>query len=220
MALHAVIFDFDGLILDTETPEFSAWQELYGTFSQTLDQDLWVQVIGTHDAVWDPWAHLEELLGHPVDRDELRPVREKRHLELIDAQQVRPGVMQWLAEARELGLAVAVASSSSAAWVTTYLKRLGILDLFAAVATGDRVPRTKPDPAVYRLALQELGVSAAQAIAVEDSANGIAAAKAAGIFTVTVPNEMTAGLDLTRADLRLDSLADKRIAEIVAEAAL
>jgi HAD superfamily hydrolase (TIGR01509 family) len=220
MALAAVVFDFDGLILDTETPEFVAWQELYATFGVSLERRLWVQVIGTHEAQWDPWDHLEELVGQPVDRVALRPVREERHLALIEAEQTRPGVLQWLTEARSLGLRAAVASSSSNAWVTAYLKRLGIEDLFAAVATGDRVPRTKPDPAVYRLALRELGVSAAQAIAVEDSPNGIAAAKAAGLYTVAVPGPMTADLDLSHADLRLASLADKRIAEIVAEAAL
>jgi HAD superfamily hydrolase (TIGR01509 family) len=217
MPLRAVIFDFDGLILDTETPEFVAWQEAYAALGATLDQRTWAQVIGTHESSWDPWTHLEEQLGHPVDRTSIRTTRQARHLALIDAEVARPGVETWLDQARDLGLRVGLASSSSRAWVTTYLKRLGILDRFAAIATGDRVPRTKPDPAVYRLVLAELGVDAPDAIAVEDSPNGIAAAKAAGLTVVAVPNPMTADLDLAAADLVLESLADRSIADVVRE---
>lgn len=212
--LQAVIFDFDGLILDTETPEFVAWQETYSALGATLDRLTWAQVIGTHESGWDPWAHLEDQLGHRVDRASIRSVRRARHLALIDAETARPGVEAWLDQARDLGLRVGLASSSSRTWVTTYLSRLGLVDRFAVLATGDRVPRTKPDPAVYRLALTELGVAAPDAIAVEDSPNGIAAAKAAGLFVVAVPNPMTADLDLCRADLVLASLTDMPIAEV------
>jgi len=217
MPLKAVIFDFDGLILDTETPEFVAWQETYAALGATLDRRIWSQVIGTLDSGWDPLTDLEEQLGRPVDRAPIRSTRAARHLALIDAEVARPGVEMWLDQARDLGVRVGLASSSSNAWVTTYLKRLGILDRFAAIATGDRVPRTKPDPAVYRLALSELGVNASDAIAVEDSPNGIAAAKAAGLIVVAVPNPMTADLDLSGADLVLDSLADTSIADVVRE---
>jgi len=152
-----VIFDFDGLILDTETPEFIAWQEAYSALGASLDRQTWAQVIGTLESGWDPWTYLEEQVGHPVDRGPIRAVRQTRHLALIDAEVARPGVRAWLDQARDLGLRVGLASSSSAEWVTTYLKRLGILDRFSAIATGDRVPHSKPDPAVYRLALSELG---------------------------------------------------------------
>jgi HAD superfamily hydrolase (TIGR01509 family) len=212
-----VIFDFDGLILDTETPEFIAWQEAYSALGASLDRQTWAQVIGTLESGWDPWTYLEEQVGHPVDRGPIRAVRQTRHLALIDAEVARPGVRAWLDQARDLGLRVGLASSSSAEWVTTYLKRLGILDRFSAIATGDRVPHSKPDPAVYRLALSELGVGAADAIAVEDSPNGIAAAKAAGLVVVAVPNAMTADLDLSAADLVLESLADRSIPGVVRE---
>lgn len=217
MPLKAVIFDFDGLILDTETPEFVAWQEAYEALGVTLERRIWAQVIGTLEAAWDPWTHLEELLGHPVDRAPIRSKRQARHLALIDAEVARPGVEMWLEQARELGLRVGLASSSTKAWVTTYLKRLGLFDRFAVIATGDRVPRTKPDPAVYRLALSELGVDAGDAIAVEDSPNGIAAAKAAGLTVVAVPNSMTADLDLSAADVVLESLADRSITDVARE---
>jgi HAD superfamily hydrolase (TIGR01509 family) len=210
-----VIFDFDGLILDTETPEFTAWQEAYEALGVTLEMRIWSQSIGTMDSEWDPWQHLEELVGGPVDRESIRVARNARHHALIDLEEARPGVEAWLDQARDLGLAVAVASSSARPWVTTYLSRLGLLDRFAVIATGDRVPRTKPDPAVYRLALTELGVAATEAIAVEDSVNGVQAAKAAGLITVAVPNAMTADLDFTRADLVLGSLTEMTIPEVV-----
>lgn len=209
-----MIFDFDGLILDTETPEFTAWQEAYAGFGLTLELHLWAQKIGTMEAGWDPWQHLEERVGAPVDRESIRATRNARHHALIDLEVARPGVEAWLDQARALDLRVAVASSSSATWVTTYLSRLGLLDRFAVIATGDRVPRTKPDPAVYRLALAELGVKAADAIAVEDSANGVTAAKAAGLIAVAVPNAMTAGLDFSHADLVLNSLEEMTIPEV------
>ena len=214
-----MIFDFDGLILDTETPEFVAWQEVYSALGATLDRLTWSQIIGTQESGWNLWTHLEEQLGHPVDRAPLRASGEARHRALIDAESARPGVEAWLDQARDLGLRVGLASSSSGTWVTTYLKRLGFLDRFAAIATGDRVQRTKPDPAVYHLALTELGVAAADAIAIEDSPNGIAAAKAAGVFVVAVPNPMTADLDLSRADLVLKSLMDMSIAEVARKTA-
>ena len=212
-----MIFDFDGLILDTETPEFIAWQEAYSALGARLDRQTWAQVIGTLESGWDPWTYLEEQVGHPVDRGPIRAVRQARHLALVDAEVARPGVRAWLDQARDLGLRVGLASSSSGEWVTTYLKRLGILDRFSAIATGDRVPHSKPDPAVYLLALSELGVDAADAIAVEDSPNGIAAAKAAGLVVVAVPNAMTADLDLSAADLVLESLADRSIPDVVRE---
>ncbi|WP_216914236.1 HAD family hydrolase [Nocardia noduli] len=214
MPLRAMIFDFDGLILDTETPEFTAWQEVYAAHGATLEQQIWAQVIGTTESSWDPWLHLEGLIGYPVDRETLRAGRQARHHALIAAEVSRPGIESWLDEASDLGLAVGLASSSSREWVTTHLHRLGLLDRFAVIATGDRVRRTKPDPAVYLLALAELGVDAAEAIAVEDSANGIAAAKAAGLVCVAIPNPMTACLDLSRADLVLDSPADMTIREV------
>jgi HAD superfamily hydrolase (TIGR01509 family) len=209
-----VIFDFDGLILDTETPEFTAWQEAYEALGVSLEKRLWSQVIGTMEPDWDPWQHLEDQVGHPVDRESIRAARNARHHALIDAEVVRPGVESWLDQARELGLEVAVASSSSTAWVTAYLSRLGLLDRFTVIATGDRVPRTKPDPAVYKLALTELDVEPADAIAVEDSINGITAAKAAGLFAVAVPNAMTDGSDFSGADLVLTSLDDMTITDV------
>ncbi len=207
-----MIFDFDGLILDTETPAYTSWQETYTGLGAELDRTLWTANIGTHG--WDAARHLEELVGHPVDHEELRAARLARHLALVADEVVRPGVVGWLDEAEALGLAVGLASSSGRKWVGEHLERLGLLERFAVLATGDRVTRPKPDPAVYRLALDSLDIDPADAIAVEDSANGIAAAGAAGLRVVAVPNAMTAELDFSGADLLLRSLTDAGVAEV------
>jgi HAD superfamily hydrolase (TIGR01509 family) len=209
--LKAVIFDLDGTILDTETPEFLSWQEAYAAHGAELDPAVWSQAIGTSDADWDPYAQLEALTGGPVDRAALRAAREARFDELMADAEPCPGIVAWLDEARDLGLLVGLASSSRAPWVVRFLDALGLRDRFDVLATRDRVARSKPAPDLYELALDELGVRAEEALAVEDSPNGVAAATAAGIFCVAVPNPLTAGLPLDRADLVLGSLTERSL---------
>ncbi|WP_433296693.1 HAD family hydrolase [Actinoplanes sp. CA-030573] len=212
--LKAIIFDLDGTILDTETPEFISWQEAYAARGVALDPDIWAQGIGTADASWDPYDHLETLIGGPIDRATLRTTREARFDELMDAAEPRDGILAWLDEARELGLRVGLASSSGVDWVTRFLEALGLRDRFESLATRERVTHSKPAPDLYELALNEPGVMAAEALAVEDSPNGVAAAKAAGMFCVAVPNPQTARLPLHGADLVLGSLAERSIREV------
>ena len=205
----AVIFDLDGTILDTETPEFVSWQEAYAARGVTLDRSVWAQVIGTTDAGWDPYEHLDALVGTPVDRAQLRKTRRARFDELMAAAKPCAGVVAWLDEARALGLLVGLASSSPTGWAERFLGVLGLRDRFAVLATRERVARSKPAPDLYELALAELGVPAGDALAVEDSPNGVAAAKAAGLFCVAVPNPLTADLALDRADVVLRSLDER-----------
>ena len=212
--LKAVIFDLDGTILDTETPEFVSWQEAYAAHGVSLAQAVWSQAIGTADSGWDPYVHLETLLGGPIDRATLGATRHARFDELMGAAEPRAGVVAWLDEARDLGLRVGLASSSGAAWVSRFLDALGLRDRFAVLATRDRVAHSKPAPDLYELALSDLGVGADEALAVEDSPNGVAAAKAAGLFCVAVPNPLTADLALDGADLVLGSLAERSIREV------
>lgn len=125
--------------------------------------------------------------------------RDRLHAEL----DFRPGIRDWLAEARSLGLRVAIASSSPRSWVTEHLGRVGALDLFEFVVTGDEVTAHKPDPAVYHLALSRLGLPGRVAVAVEDTAHGVAAAAAAGMATVAIPNPYVPAETLTAAGLVL-----------------
>lgn len=205
--IRAIIFDFDGLILDTEVPEFQSWQEIYMAHGCTLPLAVWATCIGTTD-VFDPCAYLEEQLGRAIDREAVRQQHRQRCDALIAGQSVLPGVHDYIAEATRLGLQLGVASSSSRAWVSGHLTRLQLHHYFLCITCRDDVPRAKPDPALYQAALAALGVRPEEAIALEDSPHGILAAKRAGLFCVAVPNLLTRQLVLDHADLQIASLAD------------
>lgn len=207
-ALRALVFDFDGLILDTETPEFRAWQELFAAHGGRLTTGDWAHVIGSMDSGWDPAVELGRQTGRTYSRDELRARWKPRQVELLERETVRPGVLELLKEARRRGIWLGVASSSPRWWVQGNLERLGVFESFDAIATGDEVPRTKPDPAVYLLALSRLRAPARAAVALEDSPNGVRAAQAAGMRCVAVPNDVSRHLDLSAADALLGSLSE------------
>ena len=204
--IKALIFDFDGLILDTEEPEYQSWREVYQAFGCSLPLSKWAECIGTADA-FDPYDYLVEQLGQSIDRAGVQVKRRARFDELMAAQSVLPGVQEYILEAKRLGLRLGLASSSSREWVTGHLSRLGLLACFDSLKCGDEVERTKPDPALYLMTLQALEVGAREAIALEDSPNGVLAAKRAGIFCVAVPNPVTQHLSLAQADMQLPSLA-------------
>jgi HAD superfamily hydrolase (TIGR01509 family) len=211
MAVRAFLFDFDGLILDTEHAARAGWQHLYREHGHELPTDLWATLVGTTHAPWSPMEHLEELVGGPLERETLNERRRTHELALIEAEELRPGIADYFAAARQRGLKRAVVSSSNRGWVDMHLERLEETVGWDAICTADRDrARAKPSPTLYLEALELLEVTAAEAVAFEDSPNGVLAAKAAGIFCVAVPNEVTRdlGLEAAGADLVLDSLAD------------
>ena len=212
--MRLVVFDFDGLILDTEAPVYDVWQGIYAEHGHTLDFARWAECIGTADA-FDPCGHLGTLLGREVDSDALIRHHRTRTDALIAAQPVLPGVRQYLEEARRLGVRLGVASSSSRRWVEGHLTRLGLREHFEVVRCADDVARVKPDPALYLAVLEATGVPAHQAVALEDSPNGVRAAKRAGLACIAVPNPLTARLDLAEADFTLASLADVPLADLL-----
>lgn len=215
MEIRALLFDFDGLIVDTETPSYASWQEVYRQHGQELPLDRWAAIIGTIGG-FEPLDYLEELHG-PIDRDAVRARKRERELELLEIEELRPGILDYLEEAERRGLKTAIVSSSSRQWVDRHLARLERAEHFDEIVTADHDPeRSKPRPTLYLEALDRLGVSAAEAIAFEDSPNGVKAAKAAGIFTVAVPNGITVALGLGEADLLLASLAEVSLDELLA----
>jgi HAD superfamily hydrolase (TIGR01509 family) len=215
--IQAIVFDFDGLILDTEYPEYLSWQEIYQAHGADLPLSAWERSIGSMDLnLFNPYAYLEAQLGRSADRAEIRAKRQPRFAELVAAQSVLPGVEDYLAGARRLSLKVGLASSSSRAWVTGHLTRFGLNGTtFDCLCCGDEVKRTKPDPELYLAALGALAVRSDQAVALEDSPNGVAAAKAAGLYCVAVPGVLTRRLAFDQADLRLNSLADMPLEKLL-----
>jgi HAD superfamily hydrolase (TIGR01509 family) len=213
---RAIVFDFDGLILDTEEPVYRSWLEVYHAHGEELPFERWIQIVGSTTAGFHPQHHLEERLGRPLPKEVLDR-RIGRRTELILAQAVLPGVVDHIESARALGLKLGVASSSTRDWVSGHLARLGILDRFDCIRCRDDVPNAKPEPDLYLSVLDCLGVSAPEAFAIEDSPHGIAAAKRAGMKCVAIPNSITERLDLTQADVVVRSLADVTLDELIAK---
>jgi HAD superfamily hydrolase (TIGR01509 family) len=212
--IRAIVFDFDGLILDTEEPVYRSWLEVYQAHGEDLPFERWVQIVGSTTAGFHPQHHLEERLGRPLPKEVLDR-RIDRRTEMVLAQKVLPGVVRHIEEAKAMGLKLGVASSSTNEWVRGHLARIGILDRFDCMRCRDDVANAKPEPDLYIAVLDCLGVLASEAIAIEDSPNGVLAAKRAGLRCVAIPNSITAGLDLGQADVQLASLADVTLAELL-----
>jgi beta-phosphoglucomutase-like phosphatase (HAD superfamily) len=216
VAIRGLLFDFDGLLIDTESPSRLAFEELYREHGHELPRDRWATVIGTLGAEFEPYTHLEELVGSPLDRDALDARRRAREDELCDLEDLRPGIEEYRDEAERLGLATAIVSSSSRNWIERHLGRLGRTNGWDAIVTAEGDPeRAKPRPLLYLEALAALGLEPHEAIALEDSPNGVRAAKAAGIACVAIPNPATSTLALDEADLVLESLADIPLQELL-----
>jgi beta-phosphoglucomutase-like phosphatase (HAD superfamily) len=214
VTVRALIFDFDGLLVDTEAPALRAWERVLAGYGVALPLAVWHSAIGTRSSVAVVIAHLEERIG-PLDRDALLAGWWAEHLATVAVQPLCAGVADYLTCAADLGLRLAVASSATSDWVDGHLRRVGVHDRFTVVSTVEG-RRAKPAPDVYLAALDGLGVGPDEAIAFEDSPNGVAAARAAGLRCVAVPNEVTAALPFTTASLVLPSFTAMALPELLA----
>ena len=217
MEIEAVVFDFDGLMLDTEMPVYAAWCaafESYGAVPPTIEE--WGVIIGTDTDARMLLDLLHSRASRPVDVDEMHATRRAHRDALVAAEEALPGVTAWIDEATAAGLGIAIASSSPDDWVLGHLDRLGLRAHFAHVMCAGAERRGKPAPDTYLAACAALAVDPRRALSVEDSEHGVAAAKRAGLLCVVVPNSLTKSLDLSAADLRLDSLADCSLHEALA----
>ena len=218
MAIKALIFDFDGLILDTETPDYEVWCSIYREHGFELPREEWGKIIGgTGLSQFDAAEHLALLLQGRLDSISLRDRHRSESRAILLAQALMPGVMNYLSDAKRLGLKLAIASSSPHSWVDTHAKRLGIFEYFDRVICADDVAigRTKPNSDLFLLALSQLNVRKNEAIVFEDSPNGVRAAASAGIFVVAVPNSITSQLSIENANLTLSSLTDLSLRELL-----
>ena len=202
------IFDCDGLLADTETPDYDAWRHIYEEQGLHLPIELWAQSIGKakgHDL--NDWhAPLAERIGLGYDREAVQTRRRAHYLDAIGKLTPMPGVLALLDALDGAGIPCAVASNSERDWVDRVLNITGLTARFQAIATADEVVRPKPEPDVYLLAAERLGVAPAHCVAFEDSPRGLAAAHAAGMFTVAVPTALTRHFGFEQAHHLVESL--------------
>ncbi len=221
-AIRALIFDFDGLILDTESTELGVWKRIYAEYGFEYPLDLWGQNVGKWgNSAFDPVQYLHDRVRTPLDMEALRKRHHDESALVIEREPVADGLDDYMTRARRLGMRLGVASSSPRYWVESHLTRLGLVRRFDGIVTAENVApgRVKPNPDIYLKALETLGVRGPEAIAFEDSPTGLAAARAAGIFAVAVPNPASAQLDLSRANLVLKSFRSMPLDELLRRAA-
>lgn len=214
--IKAIIFDFDGTIIDTETAWYEAFREAYRTHDVELTLELYSQCIGTSLHSFNPYEYLVTHLNLPIDLDEFRSLVRSRHSLLMEKEAVRPGILEYLKQAKAHGLKIGLASSSERAWIDKYLNQLEIHSYFDCIRTANDVAKVKPDPELYQQTLACLGASPREAIAIEDSPNGARAAAAAGMYSVIIPNTITAALEFEESNYRLESLMDLDFRHLIA----
>ncbi|RZI52732.1 HAD family hydrolase [Aeribacillus pallidus] len=211
--IKAIIFDFDGLIIDTETPWFEAYKETLGYYNVDLPLEHYVKSVGSDNTVL--YEFFKQQLGESCNIEEIDAKAESIYKEKMKAPQAREGVKDYLQEANDLGYKIAIASSSTREWVTHYLDELGVLNYFNTIITQDDVEKVKPAPDLYLKAVDALNISSNEALAFEDSLNGLQAALAAGLKCVIVPNPVTESLPFENYDLRLQSMAEKSLSDVI-----
>lgn len=215
MAIKGLIFDFDGTILDTEYPEFSVWQDIFKSYNADLPLTEWAKALGTTYSEFDPLHYLQLRADRPVNLAEICEKRAEKVLELILQQPLLPGVVNYLESAKEFGLKVGIASSSGEEWIQSHLDRLQLTGYFGTVVTADDVNNVKPEPDLFLLALKKMGLHPDEAIVLEDSPNGITAAHRAGLRCAAIPNQISRHLDLSHADIIINSLDDISLEDLI-----
>jgi HAD superfamily hydrolase (TIGR01509 family) len=210
----AVVFDLDGVIVDTERVVLQVWADEFVRYGCSFTTDEWSAVVGSGHG-FDPVAAIRERCTVPVPSPAaLRQETDLRLELLLTGLKPLPGVREWLDEAESLNIVVGVASSSPRDWVESRLTQAGLDGRFRIVSCRDEGLRAKPAPDIYLDACRRLNVEPNRALAIEDSTNGVVAAKEAGLWCLAVPNVVTEGYDLSGADLIVESLVAVSIDEV------
>ncbi len=213
--IKGIIFDFDGLICDTETIELEIWHEVFNSHCYDFPQKQYLKTIGSMDTR-NNIEHLFHDLVIP-EKEKIIIQREMiaKYEKRVNHLPLRPGVMAFLREAKEMDLKIGLASSSGKDFITHHLNRLDIGDYFDCTSTRDDVQSVKPDPELFLRTLDCLGLFPDEAVALEDSINGVEAAKQAGIITIAVPNQVTQVFDFSKADLSINSLEKTSVKTLI-----
>lgn len=214
--IQAVLFDMDGLIVDTEPIHFKAFQAYLREFGVEMPESLMRDFVGFSEA--ENIRDLKEKYEIEAPLEEMVARRRARYLELARTEPIRvfPGFWEFSGEVRRRGLRQAVVSSSTRDQVEVVLPRLfegradpgGAEDYFDVIVTGSDVARTKPAPDIYLLASGRLGIPPIGCLALEDTPPGVRAAAGAGMRVIAVPNEYTRGLEFPEADAVIASLEE------------
>jgi HAD superfamily hydrolase (TIGR01509 family) len=208
-ALVAVVFDLDGLMVDSEPLAVWAWNQVLARFNQQMDPETFQAILGLR--VVDSARIVCERLGLPVSPEDALAERDRAFLEAVPTRlQTRPGLYELMDELDHRGLMLGLATSGHRRYVDLALRTIGLKDRFRAVVTGDNVERGKPAPDVFARAAERLGVSSAECLALEDSALGAQSALAAGMACVVVPNEWSLGSEFPDGCRLFPSLNDVR----------
>jgi putative hydrolase of the HAD superfamily len=218
MTIKSLLFDFDGLILDTETPEIDVWKSIYAEYGFAFPLDRYIQTVGGWGvSTFDAADYLHQLINDSLDVETLRLRHRNESARRFEGQPIRDGVKEYLADAQRLNLRLAIASSSKHSWVEPHLTRLGLIRYFDKIICGDDVPpgRTKPNPDIFIKALEVLNINAGEAIVFEDSPNGVTAAHSVGIYVVAVPNPTTSLMKIEGADLTISSLSSLPLKDLL-----
>jgi beta-phosphoglucomutase-like phosphatase (HAD superfamily) len=222
MTIKSLIFDFDGLILDTETPEIEVWKAIYAEHGFEFPLEQYIQTVGGWGVSnFDAADYLHQLANDSLDVDALRLQHRNESALRFSNQSILWGVQDYLAAGRRLNLRLAIASSSKHSWVEPHLTRLGLIRYFDKIVCGDDVPpgRTKPNPDIYLKVLDGLQLHPNEAIVFEDSPNGVRAAHAVGIYVVAVPNPTTSLMKIEGADLTVNSLSSLKLDDLLLQVA-
>jgi len=198
--IEGFVFDFDGLILDTEMPQFNCWKEIFQKYGSTYTIRDWWKTFDTATSGYSPAEDLYQRMNGKVDRGLVNQWVDQKTSEILKKQPLLPGVEPFIRSAHEQGIKLAVATSSSPEWAMPFLEKFDLVQFFDVVLTSRDVQKVKPDPTLYQLAIEKLGLAPDSAMAFEDSFNGLQSAKSAGIYCTVVANQITREMDFRRAD--------------------
>lgn len=200
MTIKGFLFDFDGIILDTELIHFQSWQKEFESYGFSLPLEDWLKTIGTDYSLYHPAKHLSSLTNGKADAQLADRAVMQRCAQMLEGETLMPGVEDFIKKAYANNIPLAVASSSPRTWVTGLLETHHLTHYFQRIVCSDEVQKVKPDPALYQIAARDLGIASSEGLAFEDSLNGLKAAKAAGLYCYAIPNAITSHLDLSAAD--------------------
>lgn len=213
--IKGIIFDFDGVILNTETIEFRVFEDIFNEYGVKLPLEMWEKRIGGNKNNFDPYDYLIEYTQLKIDKIDLKKNKKIRYEKRIGNENLLPGVYSYLEAAKKMNIQIGLASSSPRKRIVDLLKRFEILHYFTHLATAEDVDHVKPNPDLYLNVLEKMNLEPSHVIAIEDSPTGLMAAKRAGIYCVIVPNDVTKRLTFQQYDLRVNSLDEIELSDLI-----